>query len=403
MHGTDLPDSQEVDLFGTQVRANPYPFYQRLRAQDPVHWSVRHSAWIITAYDPALYLLSQSGVCHWATGPETTSNREPPDSFGRLLGRWLNLLDPRTHSTLRTLTSEVFAPKPLDELRRAIQHLADNLLDQAEPAGSVEIIQGFADPIALTAMGQMLGIPNESQGHFQRLARGLVGRLYPSVDATTKQEDHPDRFVSFFDDLLQQKRRQPQQDLLSALVRAQSADCFQNEDLTAFLVFFLFAGHENIMNFIGNAVFTLANHPSAFDALRQSQSVPSSAVDELLRYDSPVQFMAVSTREDLPLAGRTLRPGQQILVGIGAANRDPDRFPNPDQLDLARAHNRHLSFGHGPLTCLGASLARLEGQVAIEVIVRRIPRLVLCDPVAWRCNPPVLRGPESLRIRLGIG
>jgi cytochrome P450 len=319
-----------------------------------------------------------------------------------MLARWLQLMDPRSRSRLRDLSAAVFSPPALQNIEVAARREAGLLLDAARPGRPFDVIRDYADPLAMAVVVRLLGIPSSCHVPFADLARRLGARLFEIVGAGTGRADDAAAAMSaLLRHVLEEKRAHPSLDLCSAVVSAQQlGDALDDDEVLAFVLLFLFAGHENVVNFVGTAVHALSAHPLQYDLLRHDGVPLAHAIEELLRYDSPVQFMMVASSEDVDVGGAIVRAGDRALVGIGAANRDPGRFPDADRLILRRRDVAHLAFGYGPLSCIGAPLARLEGRVAIGALAGRLPRLAVDGPVVWRQHPPVLRGVAALSLRI---
>jgi cytochrome P450 len=383
------------------VRADPYPYYRLLREKAPVLWSPQSGCWIVSRYDDGVRLLGDPRVCHWAVSDEPRSG---PEYFPQLLARWLTSMDPRTGARLRKLTTPVFLRPSLDTLGDRIHDLADRILDEAKARGALEVVEDLAGPIALATMANVMGVPDERAPEFKRLANGVVSNLVLAVEAVRRPRDpgQASTLVDFLRSLLDEARPGAPTTLVGAMREMRREDHTVDEDeLVAFLLLFLFAGRENMMNFIGNAIHALVCAPDQLDLLRNAPALVPGAVEELLRFDSPVQFMMLKLNGDFAIRGTTIPRGQPVLLGIGSANRDEARFVDPDRLDVTRAANPHLSFGHGALKCVGAALARLEAGAAIGALARRTRRPAILGRPRLRTSPPVLRGFESLILALG--
>lgn len=391
-----LDEQLDLDLFSGEVRLNPYPHYRRLRTEAPVYWSPRNGTWVISRYHDAVRMLCDPGVCHWAVGAESPRGS---NHFSRILSKWMTMMDPRTHSRLRKLTAPVFTRRSLSEISTHLQRVADRILDDAERTGALDVVGDFAEPVALAAIARVIGIPDGQVAEFRRLARGLIGQLFVTVESTHSPMDNPraSELVEFLRGLLARQGEKPANTLVAAMCEVQREDdTLDDDEILAFLILFLFAGQENMMNFIGNAAYALIESPRQLELLREDAALLPAAIEELLRFESPVQFMTVSVMDDVSLRGATIPCEDPVLICIGSANRDDERFTDPEQLDITRSDKGHLSFGHGPLKCIGATLARLEGRVLIGSLAQRIHRPTIRGPLRLRRNPPVLRGFESL-------
>jgi len=388
----------DLDLFSAKVRENPYPFYQRLRTEKSLFWNAPNGAWVITRYHDAVQLLTHPQIHHWAV---SASSVETPQHFPRILAKWMTMMDPRTHSCLRRLTAPIFTQKMLDGMSAYLRPLAEQILDDAQHQGMLDVVNDFADPIALAAIVRLFGIADTQANQFRHLARGMIGKLFVAVESTQSPAGSGQAadLIEFLAQLLAEKEDNPPNTLISALQAAQREDTtLTDEELVAFLILFLFAGQENIMNFIGNATYALVTEPEQLSRLREDAALLPNAIDELLRFESPIQFMTVVAMDDISIQGITIPRGDQVLICIGSANRDEARFVHAERLDITRTDKGHLSFGRGPLTCIGSILARLEGGIAIGSLVRRMRHPSLQGPLRLRRDPPVLRGFTSLKL-----
>jgi cytochrome P450 len=301
--------------------------------------------------------------------------------------------------------SKAFTPRVVEGLRPRIQRMVDDLITRAERAGSMDLIEEFAYPIPVSVICEMLGVPIEDHERFKGwgldIARGLDSVLLPPESDIPRRSGVARHALSdYFRGLIAERRAAPRGDLLSALIAAEEAgDKLSEDELIATCNLLLIAGHETTVNLIGNGTLALLRHPAELRRLREHPELIGSAVEELLRYDGPVQRTARIPSIDVTIGGRTIPRGAMVMPFIGAADRDPAPFPNPDRLDLARADNRHIAFGLGIHFCLGAPLARVEGQIAIGTLVRRLPKLAL-DVAQPECRQSLtLRGLKALPVR----
>ena len=384
--GHDDRAVSDVDFFGDDVLENPYPYYDALRGRAPVYWSARHGSWIVTRYEDVRALLRDDRISHWST-----------DRPGAL-ARWLHLMTPASGSRLRTLGAGIFAQEAVAILQHQISGLASSLIQSARTAGAIDAVGDYAEPIALRVMFAVIGIPPDREGECAELAQHCGKSVFAPHSAHGNRQSGQLR--AFVLDLV--GRRSPgTRDLLGALLLARrDGDPIDDDDVAAFLTFFMFAAYENSRNFIGNAVLALAQHPAEFARLTSTAELVPRAVEELLRFDSPVQFMMLTATAPIVMGGATIAAGDDVLLGIGAANRDPERFADPDTLDIVRPNCTHLTFGYGPLTCVGSALARLEGQIAIGALAGGCSRLALAGRPHRRIGLPVLRGLQSLPVAL---
>jgi cytochrome P450 len=312
-------------------------------------------------------------------------------------------MDPPDHTRLRSLVSKSFTPKRVDALRPRVQELVDQLIDDAIDRGSLEVVEEFAFPVPVIVICELLGVPIDEQETFKGWSRSLARSLDPEMVLPPEvQKERLEAITSFheyFLELIERLRRDPGPDLLSALVAAEDAgDKLTEDELLGICTLLLIAGHETTGNLIGNAVLALLRHPDQWERLKADPSLVRSAVEEVLRFDPPVQFDGRVAVADIELEHCSLKMGEQPLLILGAANRDPRHFDDPDRFDIGRADNHHLAFGYGLHFCLGAPLARLEAQVALATLAQRLPGMQLVDE-----HPPykenlVLRGLSELPV-----
>jgi len=382
--------------------ADPYPTYHRLRAEDPVHRSPL-GFWVLTRYEDVAAVLRDARFIKEPLAALVAAR------FGGEVPRGVGLSmldrDPPDHTRLRSLVSKAFTPRVVEGLRPRIQAIVDDLIARAEPAGSMDLIEEFAYPIPVNVICEMMGVPVRDHERFKGwsldIARGLDSIWLPPDSEIPRRSVAARHAISgYFRELIDQRRSSPRADLLSALIAAEEAgDKLNEEELLATCILILIAGHETTVNLIGNGVLALLRHPAELSRLRTTPGLITTAVEELLRYDGPVQRTARVASADATIGGHTIRQGEMVMPFIGAADRDPAQFPEPDRLDLSRADNRHIAFGWGIHFCLGAPLARVEGQIAIDTLVRRLPRLALVgDSVEYR-QSLTLRGLKTLPVK----
>jgi cytochrome P450 len=309
------------------------------------------------------------------------------------------LKDPPDHTRLRNLVFKAFTPRMVEQLRNTIQAITDRLLDEVQEKGELDLMAALAYPLPVTVIAEMLGIPRDDQDQFHDWSNALARSLDLTDDTAVYDEASQAAadFTDYLADLAEQRRRQPQNDLLSALVAVED----EGEHLTANELYatssLLFvAGHETTINLIGNGMLALLRHPDQLALLRENSGLMKTAVEELLRYDSPVQMTSRMALADIEYKEHTFKRGMQVAFLLGAANHDPERFEKPSQLDITRQKNQHLSFGGGIHYCLGAPLARLEGEIALTTLLRRMPNLQLATEAPEHGDNYLLRGLKSL-------
>jgi pimeloyl-[acyl-carrier protein] synthase len=380
--------------------ADPYPMYRRLRAEEPVHRSPL-GFWVLTRYDDVIAALRDPRLAKEAIAAFVAARfGAPVPAMG------LSMLDrdPPDHTRLRSLVSKAFTPRMVDGLRPRIQQIVDGLLDGVQAAGSMDVIEEFAYPIPVIVICEMLGVPVADHERFKEwsldVARGLDSILLPpDSDVPRRSIASRNALADYFRELIAERRAAPRGDMLSSLIAAEEAgDKLSEHELLATCILLLIAGHETTVNLIGNGTLALLRHPEQLRRLREHPRLIGSAVEELLRFDGPVQRTARIPSEDVVIDGHTIAKGEMVMPFIGAADRDPAQFPEPDRLDITRTDNRHIAFGWGIHFCLGAPLARVEGQIALNTLVQRLPKLALATATPEFRQSLTLRGLSSLPV-----
>lgn len=401
------PDLPTFTPFETSVRADPYPHYSELRTRNPVHWSPSLESWILTRHADVDRAIREPTL-HMRPPEEVAAEREvSPDDPLMRLGDTLLMKDPPDHTRLRRLVNKAFSPRTVEGLRPTIRQLTNSLLTALEPDVEIDLIEHVAHPLPVSVICEMLAIPQDDRARFRELSRDLAGIVdIPLSETVVERGRHAaGQLLDYFEELVPERRGKPGDDVLSGLVLAEEeGDTLTHSELLALCVQLLFAGHETTQNLIGNGTLALLRHRSQWERLRRDPTLVEGAVEELLRYDSPAQIAGRWTTEAIELGGQRIPPGQRVTMLLGAANRDPDVFAEPHVVDVTRADaNRHVSFGGGVHFCLGAHLARVEGQVVFETLLERMPDPVLAvDAVEWR-ETLALRGLKSLPVRYSDG
>ncbi|WP_327251496.1 cytochrome P450 family protein [Streptomyces sp. NBC_01244] len=384
--------------------ADPFPLYRQLREDGPVRRVVIAGgleAWLVTRHEDGLAALSDSRLSSDVRdASDTRLLKQLPDTEREaMLGNMLRS-DPPDHTRLRRLVSTAFTAHRVAELGPRIQAVTDRLLDAVVTAGRADLVADFALPLPVTVISELLGVPVDERHEFQHWTDRMIMRGTEPPDPAVVNEawQHMRAYVT---GLIRAKRADPGDDLLSALITARDEEQRLTEDELVAMVFLLLAaGYLTTVNLIGGGIAMLLAHPDQLDLLRSDPGLLPGAIEEFLRYDGPVSpGIARFAREDVQIAGVHIPRGATVLIGSALADRDPERFPDPDRLDIARPDNAHLAFGHGIHYCLGAPLARLEGRIAIGTALRRLPGLTLAvspAEIPWR--PGGLRGPLTLPV-----
>jgi cytochrome P450 len=384
-------------------RRDPVPAYRRLRETEPIRRNRFQGTWLLSRYDDVAAVLRDPRFTTDRTRLlpfrlMRRSSRRHPD-FVSLLDRNLLMLDGDEHRRVRGLVSKAFTPRRIEALRPRVEAIVDELLDAAAPKREMELIHDLAHPLPVVVIAELLGVPLEDRERFRGWSNDVVEilDLMSGRDGLRPAWRGAEGLAGYFRALLAERRRAPKDDLLSAMLAAEENGAVLGEaDVLALCALLLAAGHETTTNLIGNAVLALLRHPGERKRLEDDPSLMPSAVEEFLRFDSPVQVTDRVITEDLDFRGRRFRRGQLAVCLIGAANHDPARFPDPDRLDVARGDRGHLAFGLGPHVCLGAPLARLEAEVALAGLLRRFPHFTGPTEPPGRRASIVLRGPTAL-------
>ncbi|MGH2410833.1 MAG: cytochrome P450, partial [Chloroflexota bacterium] len=380
--------------------ADPYALYGRLRNENPVY--PIGPQYVLTRYSDIAAVLrdprfSSNGNKGSRRGAALAALTEPAASQLReifaLTGLWMLFSDAPDHTRRRTLANRAFTARRVDGMRQRIQRLVDELLDAVAGTGAMDVIADLAYPLPVIVIAELLGVPVEDRGLIKGWSNEMA--LFFGANFRNVAEMHRamSEFRVYLRDLVAQRRTAPGDDLLTALVQAtDEGDRLSEEELLGLCMLLLFAGHETTTNLIGNGMLALLRHPAQLALLRHEPSLIGSAVEELLRYDSPVQGTPRIVTKPMTLGRTAVQPGQTLLLFYGAANRDPERFSEPDRLDITRRDTKHLAFAHGAHFCLGAALARMEGQIALDALTRLAPDLHLAGgAVEWRPNA-LMRG-----------
>lgn len=402
--GSSEPATELFDALARETLSDPYPIYARLREGGRVQRSPVGTWWIL-GYDEAVTILrdhDRFSVEHRARleGAES-GERLGPTPQERGMENVMLFRDPPDHTRLRGLVSKAFTPRVVESMRARIHAIVEDLIDAIEPGGRMDVIADFAYPLPVTVIAEMLGIPHEDRDSFKQWSAQIAPILDPIIgdEILFKVAEAGLALSAYFDELVRERRAHPRKDLVSELIRAEDeGERLSEEELRATLILLLVAGHETTMNLIGNGLLALLGHPEQAARLRTDPSLARTAVEELLRYDGPVHLTARSAREDVEVGGQTIAEGELAVCFLGAANRDPAQFEDPDRLDITRDPNRHLAFSAGAHFCVGATLARVEGRIAFETLLRRLPGLRLAGDDPEYRETITLRGLKALTV-----
>jgi cytochrome P450 len=374
------------DLLAPEVVRDPYAYFARLRRDDPVHWNERWGGWLVTRYedvvrafrDPAR--LSSDRMAHFQQ-ELSPHDQERLHVLIRYFSRWLVFTDPPYHTRVRMLVNKAFTPTSVERLRPRVRAIVSELQDGMEQGRHADFIRAFAFHLPVIVISEYLGVPPQDREAVKEWSDETSRIFFIRADDPQRRERSQAgliKLLEYFEPLIHERRRHPRDDLISALVQAQErGDLLSHDEVLATCTVLLFAGHETTTNLLANGLLALLQHRDQWELLARDPSLAFSATEELLRYDGPVKATFRWARADAELGGKTIRAGDRMLLVLASANRDPDRFPQPDRVDITRNPNPHVAFGHGIHVCLGAPMARLEGQEAFAALARRFPGMRL--------------------------
>lgn len=391
-------------LLDPGVLANPYPLFSRLRTEDPVHWDPFLHTWVVTSYAEGLEVLHTYSA-------ERTHTPEKLEAMGlsqmtplaNLMVKLMLFMDPPSHTRLRSLASYAFGPSRVAVLRTHIREIVGRLLDAVQSKGRMDLIADLAEPLPAIVTAEMLGVPVEDRHRLKAWSADfaeMLGNFQHNPEGAPRMLRTVHEMTTYFHDAVRRQLDYPREGLVRSLMMAEvEGDRLTEEEVVASCIVTMVGGMETTTNLIGNGVLTMLRHPREMRRLREDLSVIPSAIEEMLRYESPSQHTGRLAPSDRELGGKLIRKRQAVMAVMAAANRDPERFPEPDRFDITRKDNRHLAFGYAAHFCFGAALARVEGQEAVEAVVRRMPHLELePGPLVWRGNLG-LRGLTALPVR----
>ena len=395
-----MATARKYDLYSDRFRAETYSTFAAMREEDPVLCQPgidgETPIWFVTRYedvmtvllddkrfvrDPALVLSEEELAAFWSGIPESVQFIEH-----HMLNK-----DGEDHRRLRRLVTKAFTPRMVEQLRPRIQEITDDLIDAVYERGEMDVVESLAFPLPITVIAELLGIPSADRDRFRTWSNAVVTPAL-SPDALAEFGSLMDDFVTYLRELFERRRAEPGDDLVSALLRVEDGgDTLSEGELFSMVSLLIVAGHETTVSLIGNALLALLEHPEQRRELERDPTMVPRAIEEILRYDGPVErALNRWAATDVELRGQTIRRGDTVIVILGSADRDPERFPEPDTLDFARDDVKHVAFGRGSHYCLGAPLARLETEIALTTLLRRLPGLRLAVPVEelqWRPVP----------------
>jgi cytochrome P450 len=391
-------------LLDPAVLADPYPLYARLREEDPVHWDPFMHSWVVTRYADVLQVLLQF-----------SADRTPSPEQLRALGlaaiepvaavmvKQMLFLDAPSHTHLRKLCSTAFTPRRVERLERQIEEIAADLIDRVIDRGTMDIVNEFSAPFPAIVTAHLLGVPAADHAQLKEWSADfaeMLGNFQHNPERIDRVLKSVADMTAYFRSAIREDRRKLEDGLIKSLVEAEVDGARLSEDeVIANIIVTMVGGQETTTNLIGNGMLTLLRNPGTLAELRDRPEIAETAIEELLRFESPSQHTGRICREDTVMGGKLIKKGAAVMAVMAAGNRDPERFPDPDRLDLERQDNRHLAFGWAAHFCFGAPLARMEGRIAFSALLKRLPGLALEEkPLAWRENLG-LRGLKSLPVR----
>lgn len=392
MTGQQDPTLSLFYLLEPDVLANPYPLYHRFLNEAPVYWDPFLHTWVVTRYADVITVLTHFSASR-SPSPEqmTAMGLSKLVPLAQVLVKQMLFLDGAAHTRIRGLAAKAFTPRRVEQLRSHIQDITDRLLDVVLDDGHMDVVADLADPLPAIVTAELLGVPTSDWRQLTAWSTDFaeaLGNLQHNPDNSNRVLRSLEEMCAYFRDAIRAHQAQQSDDLISALLTAEvDGDRLSEEEVVANSIMLMTGGQETTTNLIGNGALTLLRYPDQLEKLRADRSLIHSAIEEMLRYESPIQYTSRLAPEDVQLGGKTIRKRQAVLAVMGAANRDPERFPDPDRFDICRPDNRHLAFAWAAHFCFGAPLARIEAQIAFESMLRRMPDLNL-DPVptVWRDN-----------------
>src|SRR5882762_7570399 len=398
------PTLSLYQLLDPEVLADPYPLYQRLRTEAPVHWDPYLHAWVVTRYADVITVLHDFSADRTPTPEQFAAmGLSELGPIAQVMMRQMLFMDAPAHTRLRGLASMAFTPARVEVLRSHIRDIVNDLIEPLLRAGRMDVINDLAAPMPAIVTAEMLGVPTSDCDNLKSWSADfaeVLGNFQHNPDRTARTLRCVEEMSSYFRDAIQRMESHPREGLINSFMTAEiDGDCLTEEEIIANCIVTMVGGQETTTNLIGNGVLSLLRNPDQLQRLRDDLTLIPSAVEELLRYESPSQHTARIAPRDTEIGGKQIRKGQAVIAVMGAGNRDPERFPDPDRLDLGRADNRHLAFGWASHFCFGAALARIEGQLVFEAIMRRTAKLALEHdrPLVWRENLG-LRGLTALHV-----
>ena len=386
--------------------ADPHPFLHKLRREDPVHWNPVLNIWVLTAYEDVFKALHDdrlsSDTRHWDRYKQFFfRGRDPSGPVTDMFSKWMLQLDPPEHTRLRALATKTFIPRAVERMRSYIAKTTHRLLDKAAAAGQMDLVNELAYPLPIAVVASMLGVPEEDHEKVKDWTAGIFPSFGPamSAEALDSSNEAMAAFRDYFRQLVKDRSQVPHDDLLSALIAVYEAgDRLSESELVSTCILLMFAGHTSSVQLISSTILWLVDNPDQLEKLKRDPGLIHGAIEESLRYTTPTQMIYRVALEDMQIGGKAIKKNQLVILSLAAANRDPAQFPDPDTFNITRENNRHIAFGHGIHFCMGAALGRLEGEVAVGVIVNRLTNLRVDRDSITREPSIIFRSLKSMRI-----
>ncbi len=403
---TSIAAERKYDLYSQTTKDNPYPVFAQMRRENPVYSQLgldgKTKIWFVTRYEDVQYILHHDELfMRDANNVLPAEKTYQPNPLEALMFNHMLNKDGEDHRRLRALVSQAFTPSRVRDMRPRVQAIADELIAAVQSKGQMDLIADYAFQLPTIVISEMLGIPTQDREHFKRWTEATIAPAL-TPEAQAKAGALIQEFAAYLGELFATRRVAPQNDLISALLQAEEAgNQLTESELYSTVVLLIIAGHETTVNLIGNSILALMRFPEALFTLQQHPEQMAGALDEFLRYESPVErSFSRWANKDTELGGQQIKQGDLVMGILGAANHDPEKFPNPEVLDLSRDAKRQLAFGHGMHFCLGMPLARLEGEIALNSLLQNLPNLrlgMLEEVLTWR-TIPMFRGVKQIPV-----
>lgn len=398
------------DLMAPEVIVDPHSYYRSLQEAEPIHYNEKWGGWVLTRYDDVVQVLrdhhrfssDRMGFLEKELSEEQRGGYAP---IFEVLSRWFVFADPPFHTRLRLLLNPLFTPKVVGGFRPMVREIVGGLLDDLGPKGRMEVVREFAYQVPMSVILALIGMPDLDREKIKHWSEQIGVFFFIRADEPRRREiacEGVTAMVDYIRPLLEEKKKDPGDDIIGVLVKAQREGGLSDMDVIATIILLIFGGHETTMNLICNGTLALMRHPDEWERLHDDPAVIEKAVEEMLRYDGSVKTTVRWAKEDVELKGVTVRKGERLLIALSAANRDPAQFSDPGRLDLTRDPNAHVAFAHGIHTCIGGPLARMEAQEAFLEMTKRLTCPVLADEKLDYVPSVIHRALERLPVKFSL-